>query len=374
MIDLYLTSTLLFAALAATDSKSYLSKNALFSALLLLTATAGRIGYSDFSLIKAAFICYALSLPLDYRYEKKHEAMAAGYNILVFIVALYVLYTGALRSEVISAALTGVGILVTAFELLAYRGKERIERAESNVIFLCGAVVATVSTSYHNQYFGIAILCIHLLIKIVFRMKANRLVREEMIGRLEALEQRFSKQVEHEARKISKGMEGMVEEIEEKSMRDPLTKVLNRAMIEKRVGQLLEDSNNRFFSIALIDLDDFKKINDTLGHVTGDKCLLNLTEFFMKNKRRSDFIGRFGGDEFILVMPNIGAKDAVKIMDYHRKAIDDRSNPHITITVGIATYPHDGETLQALIESADKSLYLAKSRGKNAVAYTGNLS
>ncbi|MDO4754669.1 MAG: GGDEF domain-containing protein [Bacillota bacterium] len=119
-------------------------------------------------------------------------------------------------------------------------------------------------------------------------------------------------------------------------------------------------------------MDNFKTVNDTLGHVTGDKCLLNLTEFFMKNKRRADLFGRFGGDEFIMVMPNLSASEAIKAMEFHRKSIEEKSNPHFTVTSGIATYPYDGSTFDELIASADHALYMAKDAGKNKVYYTGN--
>lgn len=367
MIDIYLIASLSFCALSMTQRRNPLKNGAFFSALLLLVTSALDVEYSKFSVVKFAFILYGIRLPLEYLQEKKQEQMVISTNILSLMIALFLLFQGRVSAGILSPVLLVLSLLSIAIDLA---NKDR-ERVQSDVILLCGAVVTTVSTSYHNQYFGLLIMAIHLMLKLMLISKMRRQEEKDMQDRLHQLEYRFVKQVEQETRKISRGMEYKVEEIEEKSMRDPLTKVLNRTMIEKKVQGIIDEPQNKLFSIALVDLDNFKMINDTLGHVAGDKCLLNLTEFFMKNKRRADLVGRFGGDEFIIVMPNLNADEAVKALEYHRKTIEEKSNPHFTITAGISTYPYDGNTFDELITSADLSLYHAKNEGKNKINYSG---
>lgn len=367
MIDIYLITSLSFCALLISQRKNPLKNGAFFAMLLLLIATALDVEYSKFSIVKFAYILYGIALPLEYLKEKRQEQVVISTNILALIIALFLLFQGWISAGILSSAVLALTILSIGIDLA---NKDR-ERVQSDVILLSGCVVTLVSTSYHNQYFGLLIMAIHLMLKLMLMSKVNRQEEKDMQDRLHQLEYSFVKQVEQETRKISRGMEYKVEEIEEKSMRDPLTKVLNRMMIEKKVQGIIDEPQNKLFSIALVDLDNFKTINDTLGHVAGDKCLLNLTEFFMKNKRRADLVGRFGGDEFIIVMPNLNADEAVKALEYHRKTIEEKSNPHFTITAGISTYPYDGNTLDELITSADLSLYHAKKEGKNKINYSG---
>lgn len=368
MVDLYLMSSLLFCALFVASRKNPLKDAAFFSMLFLAVATALKVEYSKFSIVGFAFILYTALLPMEHMSEKKYEPLVISAHISGIMLISYLLFQSLISTYLISLIL----LLLSALSAVIDMVKKDKERIQSDVILLCGAAVTFSSTSFHSRYFGILILCIHLVLKFVLMNKKHRREEEDRQRRLHQLEHSFNKQVEQETKKISRGMEYKVEEIEEKSMRDPLTKVLNRAMIEKKMQSMIEEPAGRMFSIALIDLDNFKTINDSLGHVTGDKCLLSLTEFFMKNKRRADIIGRFGGDEFIIVMPNLHAEDAVKALEFHRKSIEEKSNPHFTITAGISTYPYDGNTPEELISSADISLYNAKKEGKNKVYYSGN--
>lgn len=382
MIDIYLIAAVLFFAQVITAKKNPLTNGAFFAVLLLFAATAFPLPYSAFSIVKSAFFLYLISLPFEnepspseetvLQFEgmpsKKRESLTAALQTFGFMIVFAALFRSLIGAQLLSVILAAATILNLILDLF----QKNKDRLQSTVIVLSGVTVTLVSASYYNQYFGLLIMCIHPLIRVLAVRRREKTLSDRTRLRLEQLELNFNKQVEQEARKISRGMEDLVEEIEEKSMRDPLTKALNRSMIEKRVADIVTEPQTKLFSVALIDLDNFKKINDNLGHIAGDKCLLTLTEFLMKNKRRSDLVGRFGGDEFILIMPNLNAADALKAMEFHRKMIEEKSNPHFTVTIGIATYPYDGETLEELIRSADQSLYDAKNAGKNVVRYSGN--
>ncbi len=153
---------------------------------------------------------------------------------------------------------------------------------------------------------------------------------------------------------------------------DHLTQLSNRLdMIEK-----LNYECSRFerygiqFSIAIGDLDDFKEINDTYGHQAGDEVLRKIAKLLKSNVRKQDIVGRWGGEEFILMYPETNLKGAIIVTEKIRKAIEDlvfeydKKKIHATITLGVATY--DGKIdINECIRIADGALYEGKKRGKN---------
>ncbi len=127
---------------------------------------------------------------------------------------------------------------------------------------------------------------------------------------------------------------------------------------------------NRNFSLVLLDLDKFKPINDFFGHLEGDMVLQRVGAILEQNVRRSDVVARYGGDEFVVLMPETNAEAAYVLGDKLRQwlATDPLlREKKITASVGIATYPHHGSTPQELIQIADASMYLSKHQGGNTV-------
>lgn len=375
-INIYTTALLLFTVLTAADKKRILAgRTALYPAILLYIASGISLLYSDLVIVKTTFLLYAVTSAFEIIVEKinsKALRLTVGAYTLSLATSIALLYSKMLPAHIISIALLCACATLLILRLISLKSDGDSIQTGLALVLLIGAAVSNLSASYYSQLFGILILCVHILAKIFIAARQNINAANEQQERLFALENKFSKKVEFQARRISSEMEDRVEEIEERSMRDPLTKVPNRMMIGKKVHELISENKARMFSLALMDLDNFKDINDTLGHVTGDKCLTNMADIMMKNKRRPDIFGRYGGDEFIVIMPGIDSAEALKLMEYHRKYIDQYSNPHITTTIGISVYPRDGETLEALTEFADKSLYKAKAMGKNCVAYAGD--
>jgi diguanylate cyclase (GGDEF)-like protein/putative nucleotidyltransferase with HDIG domain len=127
---------------------------------------------------------------------------------------------------------------------------------------------------------------------------------------------------------------------------------------------------NRQFSLVLLDLDKFKPINDYFGHLEGDLVLQRVGNILEQNVRRSDVVARYGGDEFVVLMPETSADQAYQLGDKLRQwlATDPLlKEKKISASVGIATFPHHGATPQELIQIADASMYLAKHQGGNLV-------
>lgn len=162
----------------------------------------------------------------------------------------------------------------------------------------------------------------------------------------------------------------LIEKLKRISTTDALTNVYNYRYLESYLKKEIKRSK-RFqdiFSILLCDIDDFKKINDQYGHLKGDEVLKKLIKYVKGISREIDVISRYGGDEFIIVAPKTDKENALKfsqkilkflpVVQYYDK------NEKIKISIGVSTYPEDGEDITTLIKAADKKLYLAKRNGK----------
>ena len=154
---------------------------------------------------------------------------------------------------------------------------------------------------------------------------------------------------------------------------DPLTGLENRRSLMdfSEVQLKLAQRYKSFFSILLIDLDYFKKINDTYGHLIGDEILKNIAKILKESLRNVDHIGRFGGEEFIVILPNTTLKNAVLVAEKVRDAIAnfvhniEEQNIQTTVSIGIASYNPLDDDVNQIIERADHALYTAKSSGRN---------
>jgi diguanylate cyclase (GGDEF)-like protein len=166
-------------------------------------------------------------------------------------------------------------------------------------------------------------------------------------------------------------------ELTEQALTDPLTGMPNRREFERIMRSEL-DRIRRYggsCTVAMIDVDNFKNYNDTLGHPAGDALLRELANVITWQLRQSDFIARYGGEEFALVMVNTPGLDALDVMERLRRNIESHRFPDeeiqpagsITISAGLASFPENGSTLEELLAHADQALYVAKSRGRNRV-------
>ncbi len=155
---------------------------------------------------------------------------------------------------------------------------------------------------------------------------------------------------------------------------DPLTGLPNRTLLQDRLGQALalEAFRRRTpLCVMFLDLDNFKKVNDTLGHTVGDMLLKAVANRLKNCVRGGDTVARLGGDEFIVVLPNV--REVPDVVIVARKILDIFATPfllmgheiYITASIGIAIFPNDGETVDALLKNADAAMYHAKEQGKN---------
>lgn len=137
--------------------------------------------------------------------------------------------------------------------------------------------------------------------------------------------------------------------------------------------------HKRVYSLLFMDLDDFKVYNDTHGHPKGDSLLRELTELVGARLRRSDILARYGGEEFVVILPETCKQVAQDLAEDIRQIIaehpfegrEHQPSGHVTISIGVSTYPEDGETPIEIITTADNALYAAKHGGRNRVCLAG---
>jgi two-component system cell cycle response regulator len=165
------------------------------------------------------------------------------------------------------------------------------------------------------------------------------------------------------------------EEIYKLATEDRLTNLLNKATISRTLTEEISKSNRyrRRLSVVLMDIDDFKCINDSLGHLMGDRVIQSVSSILRRGLRRQDKPGRFGGEEFLLVLPETGITAAVQIAERLRQEIHgsiagelELGRP-LTCSFGLAAYRFDGSNAERLVAHADAALYRAKAKGKNRV-------
>ncbi|MCB0104207.1 MAG: diguanylate cyclase [Anaerolineales bacterium] len=172
-------------------------------------------------------------------------------------------------------------------------------------------------------------------------------------------------------------------QLQEQAIRDPLTGVFNR----RYFAEALDNQTARAiregvpFSLIILDVDHFKKVNDTYGHKCGDIILQSLARFLMQNTRRSDIVCRFGGEEFVILMPDATTESAYERAELFRKQFEATVNEyegervHATFSAGVASFPAHAESGEVLLGLADQALYRSKAGGRNRVTiYSGEMA
>lgn len=188
--------------------------------------------------------------------------------------------------------------------------------------------------------------------------------------------------VQSSLRTANAALERRVEEIrklqallQEQAIRDPLTGLFNRRYLDETLEVELIKAQRAGYPVSIVmgDIDRFKKLNDTYGHQAGDQVIRMLADLLREHARASDILCRYGGEEFLLVMPQMSPRDAAARMDAVRLAFGERRITFgafelaATISFGISAYPDDGKVADRLIAAADRALYEAKANGRNRV-------
>ncbi|WP_432696255.1 sensor domain-containing diguanylate cyclase [Marinobacterium sp. YM272] len=194
----------------------------------------------------------------------------------------------------------------------------------------------------------------------------NRLLREDNV----ALEKIILKKAQ-ELEQRNRELQLKIAEVEQLSNTDTLTRIANRKKFEEQLQNEMSraDRYGHPLSISMFDIDHFKAINDTFGHETGDRVLKRLADFISANIRDIDFFARWGGEEFVLIFPDIGLEGAISCAEKLRQLIDAQElepGLKISCSFGVTAYKA-GDRFEDLFARIDNALYKAKNSGRNRV-------
>lgn len=194
---------------------------------------------------------------------------------------------------------------------------------------------------------------------------------------------RLGKQARHAANEVLQQqldkIHALQAQLSDQANRDPLTGLYNRRYLDTTLARELArcEREGQPLSLMLIDIDHFKQVNDNYGHQAGDTVLIKLATLLQEQARAADVACRYGGEEFMLLLPNMPADAALDRAEQWRAAFADTTELvdarqlRVTLSIGVASYPSHGHLAQELIQCADRALYRAKAQGRNRVVLDG---
>ena len=167
----------------------------------------------------------------------------------------------------------------------------------------------------------------------------------------------------------------LIDVLKDEAMHDGMTGLLNHKFFEKRLDEEIERSNryNETMTLLFLDLDNFKRINDTHGHQYGDYVLKITASVIQDNVRNIDIVSRYGGEEFSVVLVNADKKVSLKTAERIRKEIENfkfnqnNIKERLTISIGMGEFPSDANNKEDIIKYSDSKMYIAKKDGKNCI-------
>ena len=203
-----------------------------------------------------------------------------------------------------------------------------------------------------------------------FRSQKLREAREQLRLGKQALKQQLQE------------IHALQNQLREQANLDPLTGLYNRRYLDITLARELArcEREGQSMSLMLIDIDHFKQVNDTFGHQAGDEVLKKLAVMLSDQARNADVVCRYGGEEFLLLLPNMSADKALARAEHWRTAFAGTTvlfhefQLQVTLSIGIATYPEHGASQEVLVRCADHALYQAKTQGRNRVVLFGTAS
>ena len=256
------------------------------------------------------------------------------------------------------------------------------EKELKDIIDLLAKALATLDSE--NQVYNQKIYAQSEKIEQITRLDDIKRIKQELTDQIEQMRETVRQKQSHdigELELLSKKVSVLDTELKKaraESMLDGLTGIGNRRAFDLKIREMVEiaSRSGSELSVLMLDIDDFKKINDGFGHQTGDRVLVALARKCHSLIRNDDIIVRYGGEEFVILLPNASLDNAVikadkicKTIASTRYALDDiepGNTLSITISIGVSTFSN-GDSPMTVMERADGALYQAKKRGKNRV-------
>jgi len=285
--------------------------------------------------------------------------------------------------EAVRYYLTSFAILAVAFSLLmiwllrqlVVRRLEKLNRDVSE-ISETNSLSRRVDTSGNDELSTVSAEINHMLSLIEASQEKLEQRVEQRTEELKTTNVKLEQEIT-ERKSVEKELIIHKEHLAHLAHYDSLTSLPNRVLFNGSLNKAIEHANrhNKKLAILFIDLDRFKNVNDAFGHPTGDRLLKEIAQRFTAALRTGDILSRFGGDEFIILLPNIQNQD--QINPVAEKLIETCANPvwidnrdfFITASIGICIYPDDGTSLEELQKNADMAMYRAKRSGGGVLQY-----
>lgn len=260
---------------------------------------------------------------------------------ILILMAFYLFLPNQFKMRLVVAIYATLGYLYIDLFLLEANGFDTVH-----------IIVALVLTNLFGFWYG-------RRMEILRRLNYRELMRERKLR--ESLEHEIS---------YRRGLEKV---LRRSATTDPLTNIYNRRHFlqlgEKEIAR--SKRYQRPLSVMLIDLDNFKQVNDTLGHSAGDEVLKHLANVISHNLRRNDIFGRIGGDEFAVITPELDIEEALKLAERLRQSMEGPtadSGLDVTISIGVTAFLPGDTSIDVTMNRADKALYESKHLGRNRVA------
>jgi len=326
-------------------------------------------------LIASYFMPVLLLLLTVLRHSFKNNTSMIGATFVVTTIFIFAVYQfgGVLVEGLDSPVILTLLIIVHVVLLVILRQQKRTLDWIIFSILLVGNLVMIYRNIGNLLAIGYGINAIGYFLALRSIFTEYQYLHVQTREEHEEIRSDFKDAVEKEVRRRTKRMEWVQDQIKEKSKLDNLTGALMKKPLIDLMDSFIHSREMRKFSILMFDIDKFKNLNDSYGHIVGDKCLKQLVTIALSTLRDQDAIGRYGGDEFFIVLPDQTASQALKIANRYREKVMEETDPQFSISVGVATYPWDGETHKELIKVADDGLYRSKELGRNRASYTGYL-
>lgn len=364
--------------------RSITSRVQLEACLSLIVAAAifGMFSISDYSLLgltneyylllamRIVVVALCLLLAFILRHKGGYAHRAWLHALPLWILATGIILIIPLRPDSLSTQTTAVVVATMAFYLLIPNLLTVVTLASLylSVGFLVSAVLFSGITP-------IVTLRIALLLIMANAVGFFALLRLESLQRMQFALLRDERNQNCKLLKEIAHRKSLETQLRTLAERDALTGINNRGHFIKLATALLQRSQheNRPFCLFMIDVDHFKSINDTWGHSHGDWVLTKIAEACSQSLRPMDVIGRFGGEEFVMALPNASPEDAQVVAERLKKQVaelalmEDMSELRLSITIGIAVAHSKEDTLESLIKRADQMLYVGKRDGRNRI-------
>ena len=316
-------------------------------------------------LLSSSFIIFLVFLIFTYRKYGDNQDLL--YFILIIFYTLNITFYYLLikhNSIFINFSSGNITYYLITLVLVFLLVIHKKTKTENNIIFFSYVLLLTfylINIFYSallNPWINVVLLISFFSLHLInsYQQAYSPLIRR--IKKLKIQTNRQTAELPEHIRQQFQIMEHNKAKLMDMAYTDKMTGVFNKDKITSLIKDMIRDSRVNVFSIMMFDIDDFKKINDNLGHLVGDESL-----------RKNDYIGRYGGDEFLIILSGLDPYETKVIAERFRTKIASRSKPNFTVSIGVASYPEDGKTFKELIEAADKALYLSKKRGKNRVSH-----